>query len=787
MRLGACIALLVVSAFAQQSHPVVTRVWTAQWIDVAGAPKQDYGVYHFRRTFDLPSKPDHFPIYVSGDNRYQLFVNGKLSSWGPARGDLTHWRYETVDIAPHLHQGKNALAAVVWNDGQYRAVAQITNQTGFVLDSDTPEHAVVNTNGSWKCIQDTAYSPQPLPHKQSTGYYALAANERFNAGQYPWGWEQTNFDDSTWRPAEELGHAAARDARDAPNRWMLVPRSIPMEEQTVQRMLKVRETVEVIASEEWLSGHSPVTVPPHTRASLLLDQASLTTAYPELTVSGGRGATVDMRYAEALYNNRSPIDKGNRNDVAGKQFYGPSDTYIADGALHRLYRPLYWRTFRYILLSIETAEEPLVLEDLHSTFTAYPFEKRAEFQVEASATNDELQRILSTGWHTARLCAHETYMDCPYYEQLQYAGDARIQMMISLYMSGDSRLMKNGISQLNSSRTAEGATYSRAPSYLQQYIPPFSLWWIGMVHDYWMYVDDPKFVREMLPGVRAVLDFYSRYEKANGSLEHMPWWNFVDWVKQWPNGEPPSDADGSSAAALDLQLLLARQWAGELECALGSKALADEDAVAVERLKQTVVAVDWDPARGLFADQPSHRTYSQQVNTLALLAHIAPESRARSVLEKTLTDPSLAPSSIYFRAYTNAALREVGLGDRYLDELGPWRAMLAQGLTTWAETGAPDTRSDCHAWGSSPNFELLRTVAGIESMSPGFAQVRIAPNLGKLSHVSARIPHPKGEISVDLKRKGDKLLGDVTLPPGTTGELVWAGKHRRLAPGQNHL
>ncbi len=142
MRLIVCFALLVASALAQQSHPVMTRVWTAQWIDMGGAPKQDYGVYHFRRTFELAVKPRQFTIYVSGDNRYRLFVNGKLVSWGPARGDLTHWRYETVDIAPELQAGKNVLAAVVWNDGQYRAVAQITNETGFVLDSDTPEHAI---------------------------------------------------------------------------------------------------------------------------------------------------------------------------------------------------------------------------------------------------------------------------------------------------------------------------------------------------------------------------------------------------------------------------------------------------------------------------------------------------------------------------------------------------------------------------------------------------------------------------------------------------------------------
>ena len=64
------------------------------------------------------------------------------------------------------------------------------------------------------------------------------------------------------------------------------------------------------------------------------------------------------------------------------------------------------------------------------------------------------------------------------------------------------------------------------------------------------YVDDPEFVKEMLPGVRAVLSFYAKYQKPNGSLGKMPWWNFVDWVKPWPNGEPPAEADGSSATRL---------------------------------------------------------------------------------------------------------------------------------------------------------------------------------------------------------------------------------------------
>src|SRR5947209_10159537 len=88
---------------------VTTRVWRAYWID-AGAPPQQYGVYHFRRVFDLPEKPSKFVIHVSGDNRFQLFANGTRVAVGPARGDLTHWRYETLDIAAHLHAGRNLLA-----------------------------------------------------------------------------------------------------------------------------------------------------------------------------------------------------------------------------------------------------------------------------------------------------------------------------------------------------------------------------------------------------------------------------------------------------------------------------------------------------------------------------------------------------------------------------------------------------------------------------------------------------------------------------------------------------
>jgi len=746
---------------------LLTHSWSAKWVAPANVSLLDYGVYHFRRTFELPSRPASFVVHVTADNRYQLFVNGERVARGPARGDLFHWRYETVDIAPHLKAGKNVLAAVVWNFGEESAEAQLTYQTGFLLQGDTKAERIAETSKSWKCMRDDAYEPISGVKAVRPFYYAAGPSERVTAAKYPWGWEQPGYDDSSWPAAVEGKNGSPRDSVDAPSRWMLVPRSIPMMEDKPEKPVIVRAP-----EGAKLAG---LRVPAHSKQRLLLDQTYLTTGYPELVVDHGRDATVSLRYAESLFlpNKR---DKGNRNEIAGKVFMGYQDIFIPDGGSKRMFRPLWWRTWRYIELTIETKDEPLVVDGLQATFSAYPFERKARFD----AGSAELQKILDTGWRTARLCAHETYMDCPYYEQLQYVGDTRIQSLISLYMSGDARLMRNAIEQIDSTRTAEGATYSRGPSRLQQYIPPFSLWWIGMVHDYWMYQDDPQFVRRMLPGVRAVLSFFNRYQQSNGDLKSMPWWNYVDWTDQWGRGIPP----GSGPA--DMQLLLAYQWAAEMEAALGSNSQSQQYWFEARRLKNGLREAYWDASRKLFADNTERTKFSQQANALAILAGMVEGAEARSLFDRIANDNSLVQCSIYFRHYLHSAMNKVGEGDRYLDMLGEWRQMLARGLSTWAEKADP-TRSDCHAWGASPNYELFRTVLGIDSAAPGFKRVLIRPYLGKLTQVSGAIPHPKGEIAVKLALNNGKLEAEVRLPSGVNGTFEWKGEKRELKAGANRL
>ena len=319
--------------------------------------------------------------------------------------------------------------------------------------------------------------------------------------------------------------------------------------------------------------------------------------------SKGNNATIALTYAEALFEEKpdgpgKEFRKGNRNEVEGKIISGRRDSIISNGGSDQHFSTLSWRTFRYIQVRITTDAEPLILDDVSGLFTGYPFKLNATLQ----ANNPTLDKIMEIGWRTARSCAMETYMDCPYYEQLQYIGDSRIQSLVSLYNSGDDRLVRNAISQMDHSRIAEGITLSRHPSFSPQQIPTFSLWYIGMVYDYWMYRGDSSFVADKMQGVRDVLWFYSKYQQKDGTLKGVPYWMFTDWVenhKGWDGGTAPYGKDGSSSI-LDLQLLWALQVATNLETKFGSSANATIYKNKAQQLQASIKKKYWNDTKKAF-------------------------------------------------------------------------------------------------------------------------------------------------------------------------------------------
>jgi len=136
-----------------------------------------------------------------------------------------------------------------------------------------------------------------------------------------------------------------------------------------------------------------------------------------------------------------------------------------------------------------------------------------------------------------------------------------------------------------------------------------------------------------------------------------------------------------------------------------------------EAVRAAVRRRAWDSTRGLFRDAPDTSAYSQQTNVLAVLVDAVPVAAQPGVMERVLADTTLTPASYYFSFYVLEALRKAGLGERYIERLAPWQAMLRLGLTSAPENPEP-TRSDTHAWAAHPNYGLLATVLGVRPSSP---------------------------------------------------------------------
>jgi hypothetical protein len=495
-----------------------------------------------------------------------------------------------------------------------------------------------------------------------------------------------------------------------------------------------------------------------------------------MIVSKGKGSLVKVTYSEALF--AEDGSKGNRNNTEGKQIRGYHDVFLPDGGSNRLFRPLWLRTWRFIQLDIETGSEALEINDYYGIFTAYPLIENASFE----SDDKSLSEIWNVGWRTARLCAGETYMDCPYWEQLQYIGDTRLQSLISLYVSGDDRLMRNALELIDHSRIPEGLTLGRAPSAIPQITSPFSLYWVDMVHDYYMHKEDTEYLRQFLPGIQSVLGWFERRVDDNGMLGGLDWFSFTDWTPGFMVGSP-AGVDTSNSALVSLNYAYALDRASQLFDFFGKSHEAKVYHKQAELLKKAVYNLCFNSEKQLLRDTPFEEIYSQHTNIWGVLTDAIPKEKQKEVIRKVLTDESLIQCTIYFRFYLFQAMKKVGLAEEYLEQLDPWHEMIAKGLSTFEE-GDYDERSDCHAWGSTPNYDLLATVCGIRPAAPGFREIEIAPAFGKLNFIKAKMPHPKGRIEVDLQKNGNGVKGFVVIPENSKGVFKWKGKSQDLTGGK---
>ncbi len=783
--------------------------WPAKWIGAQLQPPGAAVVWAFRRKFSL-QKPAKLRIHVSADQRYRLYVDGKPVGQGPERGDLRHWMYESYDV--EFAAGAHSLVALVWWLDPMGPTpcpwAQMTQRPGFWLCGENCGQLLDTGVADWQATNVQGMSFQLA--KAGGHFTAVGCRQTVDAEKYPWGIE--SGDGENWQPVVTLQPAAAAAlVWESATYWLLRPAMLPaMRDEPIENILVRHIDTPVDASSDAQSGLAPVravadlagehaawsallaqqcaiTIPAGARRRVILDLQNYACAYPRLCVSGGAGASIRLAWAESLYlfdpaiesSTDAVVRKGNRNEIEGRVFVGYGDALLADGGQQRTLNPLWWGAGRYVEILIHTGGQPLVISSLELRRTGYPYQYCGSF----TASDPRLERVIAPALRTLEQCSHETSMDCPYYEQLNYAGDTRLQSLVALTMSQDDRLVRKSLKLFDWSRTGDTWTHSRYPTSMAQTIPTFALCWAGMVHDYAMYRGDREMILSLMPGVRAVMERWRNQIGRDGLVRLPAGWNFVDWTIGWHSGMPTGTI-GAACGVTQWQVIYTMNLMAKLEQMLGEEHLAKRHLQTAGELAEAARRNFWDGQRGMFANDDARNRFSEHAQALALLSGQLAPQEASSVAASLIEPPAnLEAATIYFSHYIFSALAQIGRGDALLGRMGLWFDLSKLGFTTLPEAPEP-ARSDCHAWGAHPLYHYFASILGITPDGFGFSRLRVRPQLGPLQWAAGRMAHPAGMIELDVRRENQILRGTLVVPQAVKQWTIEAARPESISTVQ---
>ena len=803
----------------------------ASWLGVPRAEIEEKKIYQgdmngrfalYRLKIEL-DEPGELVMDISANSRYRLWINAEPVLSGPCRSSAYRHYYDRVDVSRYLRAGVNVFAVqVLLCDGMYtngwlgdRRLPLFSVEAppaghrlaveGVVRDrSGSPAADVTTGRAGWKVWLDhTWYLVSEPGINDNMG----ALTEHIDFTKTCSDWKSISFDDTRWKECEKLEQAA-------PGMESLygLQKTLALEERPIPLLYETPGELSGELGRPVMGGAESVTIGPNEHQTILFAGDTLLNGYFRYQMSGGAGAELTFTYfekftkkAETLPRDDSENVETGRAEVFRRDDFenvetgraevfrrddfengeigdnGQKDRIIADGS-DLTYEPFWYHTMRFLQVEIQTREEELVFYRPRYLATGYPLHPESYIRSGASW----VEQVYTMCVRTLQACMTDAYMDCPFWEQMQYPMDTRLQALFTYACSRDTALARKALLDFHDSMLPMGLIQGHAPSNPKQVISTFSLHYIFMLLEYYKRTGDAALLRQYRSDVDAILEYYDRHVGGQGLVENLGYWDFVDWQENWKGsqGRPGAAAAGPSTI-INLMYGKALLDGAEICGITGRPGMAKEYRKRQKQIADRIQALCWDKDRNMYREGPSYPEFTQHAQSWAVLCRLAEGREAAGLLRRTFEEPDVLQCGFSTCFELFRACETAGCYELTRSRMEWWIHLLDEHCVTCPETPV-DSRSECHGWSALPMYELLNVIAGIRRETGNPKAVTVRPHMGNLPDLEGAAATEYGSIEFRYSRLDGCTRYEISLPEGMTGTWLGAdGELTELKAGKN--
>lgn len=600
----------------------------------------------FRAKFNAEKAGKIF-CYISADDYYKLYINGRFVCQGPAPGYEFHYYYNKVDITDFIMNGENVVAVHTYYQGLINRVwLGGDDRHGLIMDiEDEMGNVLLKSDGNFKYELHSGFETTGVIYGLNTQFA-----ERYISGTAQEGFARPDYNDDAWKSAK------ARKYLD----YDLY------EQETKQLEFEDIPPVKVSKDE----------------GGVTIDFGAMYVGYLCAGAAGKKGDVIEMLFGQEL----NP-DGSVRYNLRANCDY--KEEWVLSGGEDTL-DEFDYKVFRYVRLNIP---QGCRADNIYLKARHYPFELKAK----PNTDDPELLMIWELCVRSLKYGTQEVIHDCMDREKGNYLGDGCYSALCFAILTGDVSIFKKLVDDsLRSSFVNRGLMTCAACSFMQE-IAEYPLMLMYAMYSYYELTKDREYLEKHYDSLCDILDFYrEEYIQEDGLLSKLDKWCVVEWPKEYRDGY---DAEiEENAVVYDVHNVINAHYLGALKTINRiAKCLGREKYCDETEFERAYINAFYVPEKKLFKDNVRSEHISVMSNVFPLMYGFCPDSETEKSIISLIKERGFT-SVMLFGAYPILkGLERLGRHDlliSFLKDDGAWKRMLREGATSTFEGWGLDSKKN---------------------------------------------------------------------------------------------